>query len=140
MSKATRQQAKDIQGAGLWNTLGLVQALVAACATADADEVTEESGEIGRRATEILDKAAALAPELVLLALEKLPVSRALEATPDDQETARNTGRHYALPPHVDVSHLRTERSHFFSASLSPDVAIGVGRASRTVTGLLRRR
>ena len=79
MSKAARQQAKDIQGAGLWNTLGLIQVLVAACGIAETSE--EEGAEIGRRATEILEKAAALAPELVVLALEKLPVSSNLEAS-----------------------------------------------------------
>lgn len=75
MSKTARQQAKDIQGAGLWNTLGLVQVLVAACRIAESEPATDESADIGRRAMEILDKAAALAPELVLRALQKLPVS-----------------------------------------------------------------
>ncbi|ODO11915.1 hypothetical protein I350_00699 [Cryptococcus amylolentus CBS 6273] len=76
-SKAARQQARDLQGAGLWNTLGLIQILVHACALAEADHHSErereERAEIGRRATEILEKAAKLAPELVLIALEKLP-------------------------------------------------------------------
>lgn len=75
MSKVAKQQATEIQSAGLWNTLGLVQVLVAACRMADTDHPSEETAEVGRRATELLDKAAALAPELVLLALEKLPVS-----------------------------------------------------------------
>ena len=74
MSKMAKQQAKDIQGAGLWNTLGLVRVLVAACAIADTDHASEESAEVGRRATEMLDKAAALAPELVLIALERISV------------------------------------------------------------------
>lgn len=76
MSKAARQQAKDIQGAGLWNTLGLVRVLVAACSNADSDNGGDEEAEIARRATDILGKAAALAPELVILALESLPVSQ----------------------------------------------------------------
>lgn len=78
-SKAARQQARDLQGAGLWNTLGLIQVLVHACALAEmdhnSDREREERADIGRRATEILEKAAKLAPELVLIALEKLPVS-----------------------------------------------------------------
>ncbi|GFZ43225.1 hypothetical protein JCM24511_00944, partial [Saitozyma sp. JCM 24511] len=78
-SKAARQQAREIQGAGLWNTLGLVQVLVAAIALADSesssDREAEERAEIGRRATDMLERASALAPELVLIALEKLPVS-----------------------------------------------------------------
>lgn len=76
-SKAARQQARDLQGAGLWNTLGLIQVLVHACALAEmdhhSDREREERADIGRRATEILEKAAKLAPELVLIALEKLP-------------------------------------------------------------------
>lgn len=68
-----------MQGAGLWNTLGLIQVLVHACALAEmdhnSDREREERADIGRRATEILEKAAKLAPELVLIALEKLPVS-----------------------------------------------------------------
>jgi len=80
MSKLAKQQATEIQSAGLWNTLGLVQVLVAACKMADTDHPSEETAEVGRRATELLDKAATLAPELVLLALEKLPVSQASRA------------------------------------------------------------
>lgn len=76
MTKNAKQQAAEIQSAGLWNTLGLVQILVAACEQADTDHPTEETAEVGRRATELLEKAAALAPELVLLAIEKLPVSQ----------------------------------------------------------------
>ncbi|WVR05705.1 hypothetical protein IAU60_002729 [Kwoniella sp. DSM 27419] len=76
-SKIARQQANDLQGAGLWNTLGLIQVLVHACGLAEADYMSdrqrEERAEIGRRATEMLEGAAKLAPELVLLALEKLP-------------------------------------------------------------------
>lgn len=80
MGKAARQQAKDIQSAGLWNTLGLIQVLVTACGIADTDNPTDETADVGRRATELMDKAASLAPELVLLALEKLPVSRLYDA------------------------------------------------------------
>nr|ODN93295.1 CCR4-NOT transcription complex subunit 1 [Cryptococcus depauperatus CBS 7841] len=75
-SKQARQQARDLQGAGLWNTLGLVQVLVHACALAEMDHRSErereERADIGRRATEILEKAAKLAPELILIAMEKL--------------------------------------------------------------------
>ncbi|RSH85805.1 uncharacterized protein EHS24_003985 [Apiotrichum porosum] len=75
VSKAVRQQAKDVQAAGLWNCLGLIQVLIKACALADADDAVdrEERVDIGRRATELLERAANLAPELVLIALEKLP-------------------------------------------------------------------
>jgi CCR4-NOT transcription complex subunit 1 len=77
-SKAARQQATDIQGAGLWNTLGLIQILVHANALAEGeigDLPSDERVEIGRMATERLDRAGLVAPELVLIALEKLPVS-----------------------------------------------------------------
>jgi CCR4-NOT transcription complex subunit 1 len=75
VSKAVRQQAKDVQAAGLWNTLGLVLVLIKACALADSEDGSdaEERVDIGRRATELLERAASLAPELVLIALEKLP-------------------------------------------------------------------
>ncbi|KAL1410914.1 CCR4-NOT core subunit cdc39 [Vanrija albida] len=75
VSKVVRQQAKDVQAAGLWNTLGLIQVLIKACALADSEDASdrEELVDIGRRATELLDRAASLAPELVLIALEKLP-------------------------------------------------------------------
>lgn len=75
VSKSVRQQAKDVQAAGLWNTLGLVQIIIRGCALADADEGADhdEIVDIGRRATELLERAASLAPELVLIALEKLP-------------------------------------------------------------------
>lgn len=75
LPKNARQQAKEIQGAGLWNTLGLIRVLVAAYEMAEGDRVTDDVADIGRVATEIMDKAESLAPELVLLALEKLPVS-----------------------------------------------------------------
>ncbi|BEJ18074.1 hypothetical protein CspHIS471_0703510 [Cutaneotrichosporon sp. HIS471] len=75
VSKAVRQQAKDVQAAGLWNTLGLIQVLTRACTMADSEEGPEREDriEVGRRATELLDRAASLAPELVLIGLEKLP-------------------------------------------------------------------
>ncbi|KAK4684746.1 CCR4-NOT transcription complex subunit 1, partial [Tremellales sp. Uapishka_1] len=74
-TKAVRQQAKDVQAACLWNTMGLIQVLVSACAMAESEEGSrEERAEIGRSATEMLDKAAALAPELVLIGLEKLSI------------------------------------------------------------------
>lgn len=75
VSKVVRQQAKDVQAAGLWNTLGLIQVLIQACAMADSEDGADRDDriEIGRRATELLDRAASLAPELVLIALEKLP-------------------------------------------------------------------
>ncbi|EJT45512.1 3'-5' exoribonuclease [Trichosporon asahii var. asahii CBS 2479] len=75
VSKVVRQQAKDVQSAGLWNSLGLIQVLVQACALADAEDATDrdERVDMGRRATELLDRAGGLAPELVLIALEKLP-------------------------------------------------------------------
>lgn len=74
-SKVARQQANDIQGAGLWNTLGLMKVLVTACGLADSDHVTEDMADTGRMATELLERAGSLAPELALIALEKLPVS-----------------------------------------------------------------
>jgi CCR4-NOT transcription complex subunit 1 len=81
-SKLARHQAGEIQGAGLWNTLGLIQVLVLAIGLADTestnDRGTEERVEIGRRATDMLERASALAPELVLVALEKLPVCTAI--------------------------------------------------------------
>lgn len=75
VSKAVKQQAKEVQAAGMWNTLGLIQVLVKATRMADEENVAdrEERVEIGRRATELLERAASLAPELVLIALEKLP-------------------------------------------------------------------
>ncbi|CAK9782142.1 Not1-domain-containing protein [Cutaneotrichosporon oleaginosum] len=75
VNKTVRQQAKDVQAAGLWNTLGLIQVLTQACTMADSEEGAEHDDriEVGRRATELLDRAASLAPELVLIALEKLP-------------------------------------------------------------------
>ena len=75
MSKPARQQARDIQGAGLWNTLGLMKVLLAACVIADSETASVDDLEIGERAIEILNKVAAMAPELVLLSLDKLPVS-----------------------------------------------------------------
>jgi CCR4-NOT transcription complex subunit 1 len=39
------------------------------------DLPSDERVEIGRMATERLDRAGSIAPELVLIALEKLPVS-----------------------------------------------------------------
>lgn len=77
-SKAARQQATDIQGAGLWNTLGLIQVLVHACSVAEREsaEITlEQRQDIARMAMERLDRASAIAPELALIALEKLHVS-----------------------------------------------------------------
>jgi CCR4-NOT transcription complex subunit 1 len=74
-SKAARQQAKDIQAAGIWNTMGLILALVTVSGVAESGDAGEESGDLGRRAGDILEKARLLAPELVLIALERLPVS-----------------------------------------------------------------
>lgn len=65
----------------MWNTLGLIQILVHANALAEGeigDLASDERVEIGRMATERLDRAGLVAPELVLIALEKLPVSTLL--------------------------------------------------------------
>ncbi|KAK8865726.1 hypothetical protein IAR55_000872 [Kwoniella newhampshirensis] len=77
-NKVARQQAREIQGAGIWNTLGLIQVLVQAIGLADADHPLErerdERAEIGRRASDIMVKASKMAKELVLIAFEKLPI------------------------------------------------------------------
>ena len=129
MSKDARQQAKDIQGAGLWNTLGLIQVLVEACALADSGSRNAEVVEIGRRAMEILDKAAALAPELVLIALDKLPVrpphvihSWLLIGA----GSFTLSGRRHARSPAGFVLVLLTQRSHFVSTRLPPSLAAGL--------------
>ena len=77
-TKTARQQAIDLQGAGLWNTLGLVQVLVHGIRIGEGEVQgfgQEEAAEIGRMASERLDRASVIAPELALIALEKLPVS-----------------------------------------------------------------
>lgn len=79
-TKTARQQAMDLQGAGLWNTLGLVQILVHGIRIGEGEVQgigQEEAAEIGRMASERLDRAAVIAPELALIAFEKLPVSEA---------------------------------------------------------------
>ncbi|WVF70722.1 hypothetical protein IAT40_005515 [Kwoniella sp. CBS 6097] len=111
-SKVARQQANDLQGAGLWNTLGLIQVLVHACGLAEADHPSErereERADIGRRATEMLESAAKLAPELVLLALEKLPVSPPQKESADKQKP---------LPPSVNTMHTRLLAVYLSSSS-----------------------
>lgn len=66
-------QAKSTQEAGILNALGLIQVLVEAYRVADSDAATEESAEIGRRATEMMEGIKHVAPDLLLIALEKLP-------------------------------------------------------------------
>ncbi|EIW72732.1 hypothetical protein TREMEDRAFT_72862 [Tremella mesenterica DSM 1558] len=70
MSKVARQQAREIQGAGVFNALGLLQVLFAACSVGDGDQ---DGSELANAASQILERATNLAPELVLLATEKLP-------------------------------------------------------------------
>lgn len=74
-TKAARQQALDLQGAGLWNTLGLIQVLVHGIRIGEGEIDSPDAAEIGRMASERLDRASVIAPELALIALEKLPVS-----------------------------------------------------------------
>lgn len=112
MSKAARQQAKDIQGAGLWNTLGLILVLVSACDAADSEHPSDDSVEIGRRATELLEKAAALAPELVLLALEKLPVRLGRRVQMDKQLMPCRNPFLRRSPACTPASWLCTSRPH----------------------------
>lgn len=50
-----------------------MKVLVTACGLADSDRVTEDIADTGRMASELLERAGALAPELTLIALEKLP-------------------------------------------------------------------
>ncbi|WWD18096.1 hypothetical protein CI109_102544 [Kwoniella shandongensis] len=110
-SKLARQQARDLQGAGLWNTLGLIQVLVHAFGLAEVDHPSErereERAEIGRRASNILDKAYQLAPELVLIALEKLPVSLTYQVLADMQKP---------LPAPIHNMHIRL-LSRYLAAS-----------------------
>ncbi|WVQ65071.1 uncharacterized protein L199_003241 [Kwoniella botswanensis] len=112
LSKTARQQANDLQGAGLWNTLGLIQVLVNACGLAETDHPSErereERADIGRRATDMLESAAKLAPELVLLALEKLPVSLNRCNKADNQKP---------LPPSVANMHTRLLAVYLSSAA-----------------------
>ncbi|WWC68491.1 uncharacterized protein I206_102420 [Kwoniella pini CBS 10737] len=112
-SKVARQQANDLQGAGLWNTLGLIQVLVNACGLAETDHPSErereERADIGRRATDILESAAKLAPELVLLALEKLPVSAQRRSNADHAQKP--------LPPSVANMHTRLLAVYLSSAA-----------------------
>ena len=75
MSTKSRQAAADVQSAGMWNTLGLMRILVEACTMAEGEQQNERIADIGRQATVLLSKATELVPDLVLIALEKLPVS-----------------------------------------------------------------
>jgi CCR4-NOT transcription complex subunit 1 len=118
ISKAAMQQAAEIQGAGLWNTLGLVQILVAACGMADEERVSEETAEVGRRATELLDKAAGLASELVVVALERLKVSMTANAQQCRADICR---LQKPLPAPVANLHSRL-LSMYLSSTTSSDV------------------
>lgn len=69
------QEAAEVQNAGLYNALGLVRSLVAGLELADSDQATADMADIGRMASDLLHHASSIAPELVLLGLEKLNVS-----------------------------------------------------------------
>lgn len=65
----------DLQNAGVYNALGLIRILVAGLEQADSDHATADMADLGRMASDILRHASSIAPELVLLGLEKLDVS-----------------------------------------------------------------
>lgn len=69
------QEAAEVQNAGLYNALGLVRSLVAGLEQADSDQATGDMADLGRMAADLLHHASSIAPELVLLGLEKLNVS-----------------------------------------------------------------
>lgn len=75
------QEAAEVQNAGLYNALGLVRSLVAGLEQADSDHATADMADLGRMASDLLHHASSIAPELVLLGLEKLDVSHFREAT-----------------------------------------------------------
>ncbi|WVQ85274.1 hypothetical protein IAT38_007439 [Cryptococcus sp. DSM 104549] len=107
-NKAAKQAARDLQGAGLWNTLGLIQVLVHACTLAEGEHRSErereEAVDTGRRAMEILDKASKLAPELVLIAFEKL--SKPLPAAVLPMQTRLLAMYLTTSPKEITSSHL----------------------------------
>ncbi|KAL7423739.1 CCR4-NOT core subunit cdc39 [Cryptotrichosporon argae] len=74
-SKTVRSQAAEVQAGGLWNALGLYQVIITALAMAEAESALSKQDrlEIGSLASDMLGRASQLTPELLLVALEKLP-------------------------------------------------------------------
>jgi CCR4-NOT transcription complex subunit 1 len=70
-----KAEAAELQGAGIYNAMGLIIVTVAALEQADQDHATEDVVESGRMATAVMEQSLSMAPELLLLGLEKLTVS-----------------------------------------------------------------
>lgn len=70
-----KDEAHELQGAGVWNSMGLIMVLVAALEQADEDLASDDVIASGRMASSIMEQSLSLAPELLLLGLEKIKVS-----------------------------------------------------------------
>lgn len=71
-----KDEAHELQGAGVWNALGLIVVLVAALEQADEDLASDDVITAGRMASSIMEQSLLMAPELMLLGLEQIKVSQ----------------------------------------------------------------
>lgn len=70
-----KDEAAELQGAGIYNALGVIVVVVAAMDQADQDHASEDVIDAGRMASAIMEHSLSMAPELLLLGLERVKVS-----------------------------------------------------------------
>jgi CCR4-NOT transcription complex subunit 1 len=68
-------EAEELQGAGIYNTMGFIVVIVAVFEMGEADESNAGLYDAVQLASQMLDTGFQVAPELVILGLEKLNVS-----------------------------------------------------------------
>jgi CCR4-NOT transcription complex subunit 1 len=73
--QSAQTDARELQGAGVYNSMGFITLIVKVFEMSESDTADESLYEAVNIATSLIDLAMEVAPELVLLGLEKMGVS-----------------------------------------------------------------